>query len=256
MNDWNPCVYERYKAQRDRPALDLMLQIPRDLEPAEIWDLGCGPGEQAAVLAARHPGAAVHGLDSSPAMLEVARKRAAKVDWRLGDIAAFSPERPADLIFTNAALQWVSGHEQLLPRLADALASGGVLACQMPDSRKGRWRDLLRQTAEDPRWAGALAGVERVGVLSAETYYGLLADRCEVDIWSTDYLHVLEGEDAVLEWTRGTSLRPYLERLGDQAEAFEAVFAEHLRDAYPRRADGATLMPFSRLFIVARRFAP
>lgn len=256
VNDWNPSVYERYKAQRDRPALDLMLQIPRDLSPNEIWDLGCGPGEQAAVLAARHPDAVVHGLDSSAAMLEVARKRPARVDWRLGDIAAFSPERPADLIFTNAALQWLPEHERLFSRLADALAPGGVLACQMPDSRKGTWRDLLRQTAEAPRWAETLSGVERIGILPAEAYYGLLADRCEVDIWSTDYLHVLEGEDAVLEWTRGTSLRPYLERLGARADAFEAVFAERLRQAYPRREDGATLMPFSRLFIVARRFAP
>lgn len=255
MNDWNPAVYERYKVQRDRPALDLMLQIPRDLAPREIWDLGCGPGEQAAVLALRHPDAAVRGLDSSEAMLAVARKRSTRVDWRLGDIAAFSPERPVDLLFSNAALQWLPDHERLFPRLADILAPAGVLACQMPDSRKGAWRDLLRQTAQDPRWAETLSGVERIGILAPETYYDLLADRCEIDIWSTDYLHVLEGEDAVLEWTRGTSLRPYLERLGPQADAFEAAFAERLRQAYPRRADGATLMPFSRLFIVARRFA-
>ena len=255
MTQWNPTVYERYKAQRDRPALDLMLQIPRDLEPTEIWDLGCGTGEHAAVLAARHPKARVHGLDSSAQMLEAARRRTADIDWRLGDLAAFAPERPVDLIFSNAALQWVGDHDGLIPRLASVLSPGGVLARQMPDSRKGEWRALLRETAADPRWADALQGVERVGMLSAEAYYDLLAPTCAVDIWSTDYLHELDGPNAVLEWTRGTSLQPYLQRLGDEADAFEAAFAERLRRAYPQRADGVTLMAFSRLFILARRDA-
>ncbi len=253
MADWDPSTYQRYKAQRDRPALDLLLQIPRDLEPAQIWDLGCGAGEQAAVLAARHPGAVVHGLDSSESMLAVARKRTAAVDWRLGDIAAFAPEIAPDLIFTNAALQWLPDHAALLPRLAASLAPGGVLACQMPISREGRWRALLSETAADPRWSDRLARVERIAVLAEADYYDLLSPTCEVDIWSTRYLHVLEGEDAVLEWTRGTSLRPYLERLGEQADAFEDAFAARLREVYPRRADGTTLMEFPRLFIVARR---
>lgn len=254
MADWDPSAYQRYKAQRDRPALDLLLQIPRDLEPAEIRDLGCGAGEQAALLAARHLGATVHGLDSSEAMLAVARKRPTAVDWRLGDIVAFAPKIAPDLIFANAALQWLPDHRTLFPRLAAALAPGGVLACQMPIAHEGRWRVLLSETAADPRWSEQLAGVERIAVLPAADYYGLLAPSCEVDIWSTRYLHVLEGEDAVLEWTRGTSLRPYLERLGDQAGAFEAAFAARLRSQYPRREDGTTLLEFARLFIVARRF--
>ena len=254
MAEWDPSVYQRYKAQRDRPSLDLLLQIPRDLEPAQIWDLGCGTGEQAAVLAARHPGAMVHGLDSSESMLAVARERPAAVDWRLGDIAAFAPEVSPDLIFTNAALQWLPDHQVLFPRLAAALAPGGVFACQMPIAHEGRWRALLSETAADPRWAERLAGVERIAILPDAAYYDLLSPTCEVDIWSTRYLHVLEGEDAVLEWTRGSSLRPYLERLGDRAGAFEAAFAARLRDAYPRREDGTTLMAFPRLFIVARRF--
>jgi trans-aconitate 2-methyltransferase len=252
--EWDPSAYQRYKAQRDRPALDLLLQIPRDLEPAQIWDLGCGAGEQAALLAARHPGATVHGLDSSEAMLAVARKRPARVDWRLGDIAAFAPEIAPDLIFANAALHWLSDHERLFARLAASLAPGGVLACQMPINTQGRWRELLNATAADPRWAGDLQGVEQAPLLSPASYYGLLAERCDVDIWATTYLHVLEGEDAVLEWTRGTTLRPYLERLGDQADAFEDAFAAKLREAYPPRPDGATLLDFARLFIIARRF--
>ncbi len=254
MADWDPSTYQRYKAQRDRPALDLLLQIPRDLEPTEIWDLGCGTGEQAAVLAARHPGASVHGLDSSEAMLAVARKRPAAVDWRLGDIAAFAPEVAPDLIFTNAALHWLDDHRRLFARLAASLAPGGVLACQMPINTQGRWRQLLAEVAADPRWVDRLQGVEQAPLLSTEAYYDLLAGHCDVDIWATTYLHVLEGEDAVLEWTRGTTLRPYIERLGDEAAVFEAAFAARLRQAYPPRPDGATLLEFPRVFIVARCF--
>ncbi len=254
MADWDPSTYQRYKAQRDRPALDLLLQIPRDLEPVDIWDLGCGAGEQAAVLAARHPNATVHGMDSSEAMLAVAAKRVAPVDWVLGDIAAFAPQVPPDLIYTNAALQWLPDHVALFPRLAASLAPGGVLACQMPITHEGQFRALLGETAADPRWSDRLSGVERVAILPEADYYDLLGATCDVDIWSTRYLHVLDGEDAVLEWMRGTSLRPYLKALGDEADAFEAVFAARLRAAFPRREDGATLMPFARLFIVARRF--
>jgi trans-aconitate 2-methyltransferase len=143
MSDWNPAIYERYKSQRERPALDLLLQIPMDLDPREIWDLGCGTGEYAALLAARHPQAQVHGLDSSESMLAAAGRRPARVDWRCGDIAVFSPEAAPDLIFTNAALQWVPDHASLFPALIQTLAPGGVLACQVPVNSHGLWRDLL-----------------------------------------------------------------------------------------------------------------
>ncbi len=256
MGDWDPAVYERYKTQRDRPALDLLLQIPPELNPSEIWDLGCGTGEHAALLAARHQRAAVHGMDSSEAMLKAARRRDANVDWRLGDIAAFAPETPPDLIFSNAALQWIPDHARLFPALAKTLASGGVLACQMPVNDFGRWRELLRETAALAPWADALTGVALISNDAAADYYDRLAPLCGggVDIWTTEYLHELRGEDAVLEWTRGTTLRPYLNAQTPQMRgAFEDAFAAVLRDAYPMRDDGVTLLPFRRLFIVARR---
>jgi len=256
MSDWNPEIYARYKSQRDRPALDLLLQIPMDLDPGEIWDLGCGTGEYAALLAARHPEAAVHALDSSPAMLDVARRRPARVDWKLGDIAAFEPKVAPDLIFTNAALQWVPDHRRLLPALVQSLAPGGVLACQVPVNSRGEWRILLKETAAEPQWAAALAGVQRPAVADASDYYDWLSPLCEggLDIWITEYLHELEGDDPVLEWTRGTSLRPYLDALKPaESQAFEARFAARLREAYPGRSDGITLLSFARLFIVARR---
>jgi trans-aconitate 2-methyltransferase len=256
MTDWDPELHARYKSQRDRPALDLLLQIPMDLYPGEIWDLGCGTGEYAALLAARHPSACVRALDSSPAKLEVARRRPAPVDWRLGDIAAFAPEIAPDLIFTNAVLQRVPDHRRLLPALVQSLAPGGVLACQIPVESSGEWRAQLKRTAAEPRWAAALKGVEHPAIADPSDYYDWLSPLCAggLDIWTTEYLHELEGEDPVLEWTRGSSLRPCLDALApDDAQTFEALFSARLREAYPARADGITLLPFARLFIVARR---
>jgi trans-aconitate 2-methyltransferase len=257
MPTWDPEIYQRYARYRDRPALDLLLQVPHDLEPREIWDLGCGTGEQAALLAARHPLARVHGLDSSPDMLAQARKRVAAVDWIEGDIAAFAPEVPPDLIFTNAALQWLGGHQALIPHLAASLAPDGVFACQMPMAYESAHHAILRETADQGPWAGLTHQARRINPTPpTEAYYDWLAPTCDaIDIWSTTYLHALAGEDPVVEWMRGTALRPYLDALaGDaQLEPFLAAFRARIAQAFPPRADGVTLFPFSRLFILARR---
>jgi trans-aconitate 2-methyltransferase len=257
MPSWDPEIYERYKTYRDRPALDLLLQIPGDLEPGEIWDLGCGTGEHAAVLAARHPAARVHGLDSSPDMLAVARRREAKVDWVQADAARFTPPVAPDLIFTNAALQWVPGHGALFPRLAGLLNEEGVLACQMPQTWQTPWHVTLRETAADPRWAERLKPLDRAPpVDEPQTYYAWLSPICRsVDIWSTTYLHVLQGEDPVVDWMMGTGLRPYLDALDDPKSraAFLDAYRDRVAAVVPMRSDGTTLFPFPRLFILARR---
>lgn len=257
MPSWDPDVYERYKAYRDRPALDLLLQIPGDVKPRVIWDLGCGTGEQAALLARRHAGAQVFGLDSSPDMLAAARRRAEPVTWIQGDIKAFAPDQPADLIFTNAALQWAEDHARLFPHLARQLTPGGVLACQMPLSFHQPWHVVLRELAATPDWQprlGAIRGVIPVG--TASDYFDWLSADCgEIDIWTTSYLHVLEGEDPVVDWMRGTSLRPYLDALPDPGEqaAFLGAYRARIAEVLPARADGLTLFPFPRIFIIARR---
>lgn len=257
MPSWDPDVYERYKVYRDRPALDLMLQIPSDLDPREIWDLGCGTGEHAAILSRRHLDANVHGLDSSPDMLAAARKRDAQVEWLQGGIETFAPTVPPDLIFTNAALQWLPDHRTLFPRLVSELAADGVFACQMPTPYETRHHGLLRETAEDGPWAGKLKGARLISPTPPmDGYYGWLSPLCaEIDIWMTTYLHVLEGDDPVVEWMRGTALRPYLDALPDarEREAFLAAFRSRIAAAFPPQADGMTLFPFQRLFIVARR---
>lgn len=253
---WDPQQYARFEAQRDRAALDLLLRLPDDLKPREIWDLGCGAGQHAALLKRRHPQAVVHGLDSSVAMIDKAKARPESVEWSVGDIASWRPETPADLIFANASLQWLGDHAALFGRLASALAPGGVLAVQMPMAHETVHHTIMRAVAADGPWAAKLAGVETIRpLLDASAYYAVLAERCDgIDIWSTTYLHALTGEDAVLEWMKGTALRPYLTALDDEPsrQAFLSALGEALSRAFPRRADGATLLPFPRLFVVAR----
>ncbi len=256
MPSWDPDVYERYKTYRDRPALDLMVQIPpRDFN--EIWDLGCGTGEHAALLAARHPEARVHGLDSSPDMLAAARRRAGAVDWVLGGVEAWTPEVAPDLLFSNAALQWLPDHGALFPRLAASLARGGVFACQMPMAFETQHHRILRETAEAGPWAALTASARLIRPTpSMDDYYGWLAPLCgEIDLWTATYLHALEGDDPVVEWMRGTALRPYLDVLTDPVlrEAFLDAFRARIAAAFPPREDGVTLFPFPRLFMVATR---
>lgn len=255
---WDPRQYNRFEAQRDRAALDLLVRLPEDLDPAEIWDLGCGTGQHAALLKRRHPNARVHGLDFSIAMLEQARALSADVDWSVGDIATWAPDRPADLILANASLQWLPDHTALFAHLAGALAPGGLLAVQMPMAWETRHHTIMRETAAEGPWASVLTGVDTIApLLPTEAYYEALAPLCDdIDIWSTTYLHVLTGENAVLEWMKGTALRPYLTALaGDTPlrEAFLTALSSRLSAAFPQRRDGATLLPFPRLFLVAQR---
>jgi trans-aconitate 2-methyltransferase len=254
---WDPDQYARYRAYRERPANDLLAQIPEELAAREIWDLGCGPGEQAVELKRRFATAKVHGLDSSADMLAKARLHGGGVDWIQGDIAAWTPDIAPDLIFTNAALHWLPDHARLLPRLVETLAPGGLFACQMPVSYDAPQHVALREAAADGPWAERLAAIDGVKRLAKpDEYYGWLAPLCVgVDTWSTTYLHVLSGDDPVYEWMLGSGARPYLEALpkGPERAAFSDAYRARLLRAFPRRADGATLLPFERLFLLARK---
>ncbi len=255
---WDPQQYNRFERQRDRAAIDLLSQLPGDLNPREVWDIGCGTGQHAALLKRRWPVARVHGLDSSGAMLEQARSLPDDVEWMQGDLERWAPDAPVDLILANASLQWAPDHAALFRRLVGALAPGGVLAVQMPMAWETRHHTLMRQTAGDGPWSALLKGVDTIQpLLAADAYYDAVADLCdEVDVWSTTYLHVLDGEDAVLEWMKGTALRPYLTALcEDQTnrDAFLDQLRQTLGEAFPRRPEGRTLLPFPRLFLLARR---
>lgn len=253
---WSPAQYDRFRSHRDRAVLDLMARFPPDLDPREIWDLGCGTGEHAAMLKRRWPRSTVHGLDSSPDMLERARALPDDVSWRLGDVAAWTPDHLVDLILANASLQWLGDHERLLPRIAERLALGGVFACQMPMAWETVHHKILRDLAAEPPWRDLIAGVDTIQpLLPAGRYYDVVMSVCsEADLWSTTYLQVLQGEDAVLEWMKGTALRPYLTALSGAARNdFLSALSPRLSEVFPQRADGTTLMPFPRLFLIARR---
>ncbi|HLO66899.1 MAG TPA: methyltransferase domain-containing protein [Holophaga sp.] len=252
---WNPDPYLLFSQPRLRPALDLLARIGLEA-PGTLVDLGCGTGHVTRILAERWPEARVTGLDQAPEMLEAARAEPSPVQWVQGDIATWEPEAPVDLLYSNAALQWVPGHGDLFPRLMGFLAPGGVLAVQMPDNYEANSHARVAETASLGPWAPRLAHLRGPRpVHSRFFYFEVLASLAkELDVWTTEYLHVLEGPDAVMNWIRGTSLRPYLEALeGAERAAFEAQVTWRLASAYPRRPDGTTLLPFRRLFLVARR---
>ncbi len=252
---WNPDLYLAFSDHRLRPALDLVARISLE-GPRRIVDLGCGPGHVTKLLAERWPEAETVGIDNAPAMLERARHDFPALAFRLSDIATWRAEPPVDLIFTNAALHWLDDHDHLFPRLLAQLNPGGVLAAQMPRNDDAPCHRALGETAEAGPWRAKLAPLlRRAPVWPPAAYWRLLAPLTQsLDIWESEYLHALCGEDPVAEWTKATALMPFLEALaGAERSAFEAAYRARLRQAYPREADGRTLFPFRRLFIVARR---
>jgi len=253
---WNPEQYLKFSDHRLRPAFDLLAQIPAT-EPKHIFDLGCGTGALTRILAERWPGSHVTGIDQSPQMLARARAESSDIAWIEGDISSWSPASPADLIFSNAALHWLDDHQNLLPGLLSKLAPGGVLAVQMPRNHGAASHVEMAAVARAGPWADLLAPLLReVPVATAEFYYDLLAAKAStVDIWESQYTHILAGDDPVLEWVRGTALKPFLdalERSGntDWQAAFLEQYRQRLNESYRQRSDGRTLFPFRRLFLI------
>jgi trans-aconitate 2-methyltransferase len=255
MPTWDPAQYLKFGDHRLRPALDLMTRIPLE-SPGSVYDLGCGPGNITRLLAERWPGATVTGVDSSGDMLAKARQEAPAIAFQRADIAAWAPPAPADLLYSNATLHWLDDHAGLLPRLVAHLTPGGVLAVQMPRNPQSPSHLLMEAAAADGPWRTRLSQVRAVyqSVQTPDAYYRVLAPLArEVDIWETEYLHVLKGDNPVVEWTRGTALRPYLDALEEpERGAFLANYAARIADAYPRQPDGRTLLPFRRIFFIAR----
>jgi trans-aconitate 2-methyltransferase len=261
---WDPTQYSRYADERGRPFTDLVARIDC-AAPRRVVDLGCGPGNLSAALAARWPSAHVEGLDSSAEMIS----RAAGIDgvaFRVEDVAQWTMPIDADVVICNATLQWVPGHKDLLRAWASSLPPSGWLAFQVPSNFEAPSHTLMRSLATSPRWAALVGDALRhhdvVG--TAQDYARLLLHAgLAADAWETTYLHVLVGADPVLEWVRGTGLRPVLAALAGQlapdpgdsrpaADAFESEYAELLRTAYPEDAHG-TLFPFRRVFAVGHK---
>ena len=252
---WNPALYTRFEAERTRPARDLLAQVPL-AAAAAVTDLGCGPGNSTELLVQRFAGATVTGVDSSPAMLHQARARLPGCTFVEADIATWQPETPQTLIYANAALHWVPDHAALIPRLMACLASGGVLALQMPDNREEPSHRLMRDVARDGAWAKRLASAgERMGVLPAGAYYDMLAgEGADISVWRTTYHHPMASAAAIVEWVRSTGLQPFLAPLSEaERPDFLTRYEAAVDAAYPAQSDGKRLLLFPRLFVVAQR---
>jgi trans-aconitate 2-methyltransferase len=253
MSAWDSQQYLKFAGERTQPSIDLAARVPLT-SPAGVIDLGCGPGNSTAILAARWPGADIAGLDSSPEMLAQAKADYPAMRWIAGDIGTWQADRPYDLVFTNAALQWVPDHARLMPALLAEVAPGGCLAVQMPRNFDNPAHAAMREVAAEGPWSARLANVRRaVPVAMPGYYYDLLSPLArKLEIWETEYQHILAGAEAILEWVKGTGLRPFIDPLPPaEREAFLARYLDRLRAAYPLQADGKVILPFRRLFFIA-----
>lgn len=252
MADWNTGLYLKFKAERTQPAMDLANRL-RGYHPSRIADLGCGPGNSTAVVKAVFPEAEVTGLDNSESMIRKAREEHPGLQFRLCGVTELEGE--FDLLFSNACLQWLPDHGALLPRLMEHLTPGGVLAVQIPMNQDEPLFRIIRQVASQPKWGFRNIHFDVNETLEPAEYYDILSGCSSAfQIWETIYCHALPSHEALLDWVRGTRLRPYLEALDDAgAAAFEQELLLQAREAYPVQKDGNVLLRFRRFFFTAER---
>lgn len=252
---WDPGLYLSFGDHRLRPALDLLARIPVE-SPRTVVDLGCGAGNVTKHLRRRWPAAKLLALDSSSEMLERARAEAPGVEFARADAATWAPQAPVDVLYSNALLHWLPDHQTLFPRLAACVAAGGVLGVQMPRNFNAPSHQSLYETVRNGPWRKRLEPMIREEpVKDPVFYFDALAPRVEsLDIWETEYAQILEGENPVAEFVKGTWLKPFLDALAEpERSAFEADYRGRVLAHYPPQANGKTLFPFRRLFIVAAR---
>lgn len=253
MGSWDDAQYLKFAEERTRPARELLARVQVE-KPQRVVDLGCGPGNSTELLSDRYPFAELTGVDNAQAMLLRARRDLPTVEFVDADVATYNPPAAVDLLFANAVFQWLPAHEVLIPRLFSTVRAGGALAFQVPCNVDEPSHRLMRE----------LAGpfLERISKVSARPhvegpayYYDLLAPLAQkLDIWQTTYEHVLDDAQAIVEWVKGTGLRPYLDAVGDDLQArYLEAYTAAIDKAYPPRSDGKRLFSFPRLFVVAHR---
>jgi trans-aconitate 2-methyltransferase len=255
--NWDPNQYLAFADLRLRPALDLLGRVPV-AAPGTVVDLGCGAGNVTRVLAERWPGAQITGIDGSPEMLAKARQTASvggpDITWIECDIEDWRADVTVDVIYSNAVFHWLDHHETVFPGLLSMVAKGGALAVQMPSNPAAPFQYLMQDVAKGTEWWDALEPHFRPDpVAGPGFYYDLLAPTAaRVEIWETTYSQVLTGENAVLEWVKGSRLRPLLAALAEpERSAYEAAYGKAVNEAYPAAPDGTTVLPFRRLFLIA-----
>jgi trans-aconitate 2-methyltransferase len=251
--DWNPELYLRFRNERTQPSIDLVSRI-NIANPGNIIDIGCGPGNSTRVLRDRWPESRITGLDNSPGMIEKAKSDYPGQEWLLGDASTFSPSSKYSLVFSNATIQWIPDHEKLISRWFGFVEDNGALAVQLPKFRDMPLGLLIEMTSGAPKWKKALSGcAELFTYHDYGFYYDLLAGKSSsMELWETSYIHQLDSHEAVLEWSRGTGLKPYLDRLSEALKKeFERELLSGISKAYPAGGNGKVLFPFKRLFFIA-----
>jgi trans-aconitate 2-methyltransferase len=250
---WDADAYLRFGDERTRPAVDLAARIAVPA-PGTVVDLGCGPGNSTAVLRRRWPDARVSGVDASPEMIAAARRAHPEHDWLCADIRAWSPGAAVDVVFSNATLHWLGEHPALVRRLFGFVAPGGALAFQIPSDAQALVRRLVHEVADDPAWSARMTAARTALTMERpEVYYDALAEvATRMDLWETEYAHVMDEPRAIVEWMASTGMRPFLEPLATaERDRFTAMLLARVEKGYPRRRDGRVLFPFRRLFVIA-----
>ena len=254
MPSWDANLYLKFTGERTQPSIDLISRISL-ADPRRVIDLGCGPGNSTAILRQRWPAAEIVGLDNSREMIATASQAHPDWTWVESDIETWTTPVPFDLVFSNAALHWVPNHAELMPRLLSQVRPQGALAIQMPAHFRSPVHELMIEIAKDPAWQDCTGdAIHAIKVERPAFYYDLLHPLAsKLDLWETEYIHVMNSPAAILEWIRGTGLRPFLEALPseEQKRRFEELFLAGLTKAYPAQKDGRVLFPFRRLFILA-----
>jgi trans-aconitate 2-methyltransferase len=251
---WSAEQYLKFEDERTRPARDLLSQVPLD-KITNGYDLGCGPANSTELLTDRFGLNVITGVDSDNDMLEKARLRLPNTEFEKADLATWQPSQPADLLYANAVFQWIPDHLSVLDRLMDRLKPGGVLAVQMPDNLAEPTHIAMEETGNAGPWSAAFEGakLQRAQLPKPSAYIERLSPKASrVDVWHTIYNHPMANAQAIVEWVKGTGLRPYLNAAGAQnREAFLADYTQRITAAYPPMADGRLLLRFPRLFVVA-----
>ena len=253
-NDWNPNLYLKFKDERTQPSIDLVTKIKTTHDPGSIIDIGCGPGNSTQVLFQRWPNAKVTGLDNSPAMIDKAKHDFPDQTWIIADAGTFTSQTKFDLVFSNATIQWVPNHSQLLKNLSDLLKPDGILAIQIPMFWDMPIGQSIDKVACNPEWKSHTDGVKDLFTIhDYHFYFDVLSSIFPVvDMWETFYMHVLDSQESILEMIRSTGLKPYLERLTRETDKqkFESEVFSSIKKDYPVQKNGKVIFPFKRLFFI------
>ncbi len=254
QKDWDPDHYLKFMNERTQPSIDLVNKINSECSPVQIVDIGCGPGNSSQVLLRRWPQAKLIGVDNSPAMIAKAKKDYPEQQWILSDVSTFESDMKFDLVFSNAAIQWIPDHENLFEKLGNLLSENGVIAMQVPQFQDMPLGQIIHSVSQNKRWKKETAGCSKLFTFHDFHYYhDLLANKMKsLDMWETDYIHVMTSHLVIMDMIKSTGMKPYLERLGNEKDKkdFEEEVLHEIHTCYPEQKNGEVLYPFKRLFFI------